>query len=87
MRGEAMRIWDATGYLASSLVIMAFCMKDIVALRVVALVSNVAFLTYGLALHLMPVWLLHAILLPINGRRLWQEMSLRCKLPVDRGER
>ena len=36
-----MRLWDAAGYLASGLVVMAFCMRDIIPLRVVALTSNV----------------------------------------------
>ena len=72
-----MRLWDAAGYLASGLVVMAFCMKDIIPLRVVALTSNIAFLIYGIALGLAPVWLLHAILLPINGWRLWQATACR----------
>ena len=67
-----MTIWDTAGYLASSLVITAFCMKDILRLRVAASVSNVAFLIYGLGLGLAPVWVLHAILLPLNLWRLWQ---------------
>jgi len=67
-----MTIWDTAGYLASSLVLTAFCMKDIARLRVAASVSNVAFLIYGLGLGLAPVWLLHAILLPVNLWRLWQ---------------
>jgi len=70
-----MTIWDTAGYLASSLVITAFCMKDILRLRLAASVSNVAFLIYGLALGLAPVWLLHAILLPVNLWRLWQYSS------------
>jgi hypothetical protein len=70
-----MTIWDTAGYLASSLVITAFCMKDILRLRSAALVSNVAFLIYGLGLGLAPVWLLHAILLPVNLWRLWQYSS------------
>jgi len=63
---------DAVGYVASGLVFAAFCMKDIIPLRLVAIFSNVAFLTYGLGMGLTPVWLLHAILLPINCWRLWQ---------------
>jgi hypothetical protein len=76
-----MTIWDTAGYLASSLVITAFCMKDILRLRLAALVSNVAFLIYGLGLGLAPVWLLHAILLPVNLWRLWQYVS-RDPFPV-----
>jgi CRP/FNR family transcriptional regulator, cyclic AMP receptor protein len=64
--------WDAVGYLASGLVLASFCMRDIVPLRLVSLCSNVAFLAYGLALGLVPVWALHALLLPINCWRVWQ---------------
>ena len=67
-----MALYNAAGFLASGLVVIAFCMKDIVALRVVALASNVAFLIYGIGLHLLPVWLLHAALLPINALHLCQ---------------
>jgi hypothetical protein len=67
-----MRLYDATGFLAAGLVIAAFWMKDIVALRCVALASNVAFLIYGTGLGLLPVWALHAALLPINAARLSQ---------------
>ncbi|HXW25315.1 MAG TPA: hypothetical protein VEK73_11240 [Xanthobacteraceae bacterium] len=70
-----MTTWDAIGYLASVLVLAAFCMKDMIPLRLVAVCSNVAFLIYGLALGLIPVWALHATLLPINGWRLWQGIS------------
>src|SRR5262249_44774891 len=66
---------NAIGYLASALVLAAFCMKEMIPLRVVAACSNIAFLIYGLALGLTPVWLLHAVLLPINCWRLWEGMS------------
>ena len=38
---------DAIGYLASALVLAAFCMKEMIPLRVVAICSNIAFLVYG----------------------------------------
>lgn len=66
---------EAAGYLASALVVMAFCMKDLMYLRMVALASNIAFLIYGIGLGLVPVWVLHAILLPVNIYRLWQEFA------------
>jgi hypothetical protein len=31
-----------------------------------------AFIAYGIGLNLAPVWLLHAVLLPVNCWRLWQ---------------
>ena len=70
-----MNAWDAVGFLASGLVVTAFCMKDISQLRLVAVASNMAFLAYGIALGLMPVWLLHLVLLPVNLARLWQVSS------------
>jgi CRP/FNR family cyclic AMP-dependent transcriptional regulator len=70
-----MRLSDGAGYLASALVVVAFCMKDIIPLRLTALGSNIAFLIYGLALGLTPVWLLHAVLLPVNGWRLWEAIA------------
>jgi len=74
---------EATGYLASVLVITAICMKDIVSLRLIAIASNVAFLSYGIALGLVPVWLLHAVLLPANCWRLWEGFSRRFPLDID----
>jgi hypothetical protein len=72
---KAMNIGHAAGFVASSLVLIAFCMKQVMPLRDVALASNIAFLMYGAALHLTPVWALHAVLLPINGVRLAQEFK------------
>ena len=72
-----MSVWDAAGFLASGLVIAAFCMKDIISLRAVALASNIAFLIYGIGLGLAPVWLLHTVLLPINCWRLVQVISVQ----------
>src|SRR5262249_60801367 len=60
---------------------------DIIPLRVVALTSNIAFLIYGIGLGLAPVWLLHAILLPINGWRLWQATACRCAAQPKSGVR
>ena len=63
----AMTLSDTIGYVASGLVLAAFCMEEIVPLRLVALCSNVAFLVYGVNMGLMPIWLLHGSLLPMNG--------------------
>ena len=72
--------WDAVGYLASMLVFASFCMRDMIPLRLVSVCSNLAFLTYGLALGLVPVWVLHALLLPINCWRVWQGAKSRSRL-------
>ena len=62
---------DSTiGYVASALVLAAFGMKDMVNLRIVAICSNIAFITYALLLNLLRVLILHVVLLPLNGWRL-----------------
>ena len=67
---------NALGYAASSAVLATFCMSTMIPLRVVALGSNVLFMAYGYADHLYPVFVLHAILLPINALRLVQFQRL-----------
>jgi hypothetical protein len=67
---------ELSGYLASALVFLAFYMKTMIPLRLVAMLSNVAFMTYGLGQHLYPVFILHAILLPLNCIRLLQIRTL-----------
>ncbi len=68
-------IWDLIGFLASALVLAAFFARDMVPLRALALCSNLAFLAYGLRLGLAPVWVLHALLLPVNCCRLAQTLG------------
>jgi hypothetical protein len=71
------------GYVASALVLAAFGMKDMVNLRIVAICSNIAFITYGIALDLLPVPTLHVILLPLNGWRLMGALKQRSAMEVD----
>ena len=74
---------DLLGYSAGLAVLAAFCMSSIVPLRIVAILSNVLFVSYGLLVHLYPVFLLHAILLPINLLKLAQaDLLLRNKNPI-----
>ena len=65
---------ESLGYLAAATVFLAFSLKSIVSLRVVAILSNVLFIAYALAENLMPVLVLHALLLPLNSLRLWQSL-------------
>jgi len=65
-----MNLTESIGYLAAALVLAAFCMRDIVALRWLAIASNLAFIAYGALAGLGPVLLLHLLLLPINLLRL-----------------
>jgi CRP/FNR family transcriptional regulator, cyclic AMP receptor protein len=60
------------GYAASAAVLVTFCMSTMIPLRVVALASNVLFMSYGYFDQLYPVLVLHALLLPVNALRLVQ---------------
>jgi len=64
------------GYAASAAVLATFCMSTMIPLRILALISNVLFMTYGYFDHLYPVLLLHAILFPVNALRLIQFQRL-----------
>ena len=78
-----MSVIDLLGYSAGLAVLAAFCMSSIVPLRIVAILSNLLFVSYGLLAHLYPVFLLHAILLPINLLKLAQaDLQLRNKSPI-----
>jgi hypothetical protein len=64
------------GYLASVLVFITFYMKTMVALRCVAVASNIAFIAYGYYEGLLPILILHGLLLPTNLYRLSQIRKL-----------
>lgn len=59
---------------------MTFCMQRMVPLRIVAICSNLAFLAYCPLLHLMPILVLHALLMPINIVRLLQALRVTIDL-------
>ena len=65
-----MNFIEPIGYLASALVLATFCMRDMAALRCMAIASNLAFIAYGALADLGPVLLLHLLLLPVNVLRL-----------------
>ncbi|MEM6355625.1 MAG: cyclic nucleotide-binding domain-containing protein [Pseudomonadota bacterium] len=75
---DALTQWaEIAGYLASALVFLTFCMKTLIPLRVLAILSNVAFIAYGIGAELFPVLILHAALLPLNIARTAQQIRLR----------
>ncbi len=67
-----MMVGEVAGYVASALVFMTFYMKTMTPLRIVAITSNVAFITYAYVEGLLPVLILHLCLLPLNVLRLRQ---------------
>jgi CRP/FNR family transcriptional regulator, cyclic AMP receptor protein len=67
---------ELSGYLAAALVFLTFYMKTMIPLRVVGILSNVAFMIYGFDGRLYPVLILHAVLLPLNCFRLIEMRAL-----------
>jgi hypothetical protein len=61
---------DVLGYAAASAVLATFLMRSMGPLRLVAILSNILFLSYGYLADIHPVLFLHAALLPINIARL-----------------
>ena len=71
-----MDLATAVGYLAATLVFLTFATKTMVPLRIIGIASNVAFIAYGYLQPAVPILILHAILLPLNGLRLHQMLRL-----------
>jgi CRP/FNR family transcriptional regulator, cyclic AMP receptor protein len=71
-----MSFMDLLGYAASAAVLATFCMSTMIPLRMMALVSNLLFMAYGYFDHIYPVFILHAILFPVNALRLIQFQRL-----------
>lgn len=71
--------WDteAIGYVASALVLVTFSVRSMCALRAVAIASNLAFISCGIAAGMRPILILHGILLPVNILRLTQDQFER----------
>jgi hypothetical protein len=54
----------------------SFIMKRMLPLRVLALVSNLCFIGYGVAAGVLGSLMVNAVLLPINAKRLWEIKKL-----------
>jgi CRP/FNR family cyclic AMP-dependent transcriptional regulator len=67
---------EAFGYLGALMTLTTFSMKTMLHLRMVGIVSNLAFISYGALGHVYPVLMLHLALLPLNVWRLWQLLQL-----------
>ena len=80
-------IMQIVAWIASALVFLAFFMKTIIPLRVVAIASNVVFISYallgvyyGIFEKVFPIFVLHMALLPLNILRLYQIKQLIKKI-------
>lgn len=61
---------DMVGFLAAAATVMAFYCRQMVTLRIAAIVANILFIEYAVELGLKPVLFLHLTLLPLNLMRL-----------------
>lgn len=64
--GDLLCSSDILGYVACGLVLLTFCMQAMVPLRLVALLSNAAFISYSWNSKLLPIFILHIMLAFIN---------------------
>lgn len=78
---------EAFGYLGALMTLATFSMKTMLHLRMVGIVANLAFITYGVLGHVYPVLLLHMILLPLNVWRLWQLLRMTRQIKAISGSR
>ena len=61
---------DVMGWLAAALTLLAFLMRSMTALRIVAIAANLCFILYGAMSWAYPILVLHIALLPCNVLRL-----------------
>lgn len=74
-----MTAYEPIGYLASLLVLATFSVRGMLALRLLAIASNLAFIAYAALAGIQPVLLLHGLLLPVNVVRLLQAVRERSR--------
>jgi len=80
-----MSLIDALGYTASAMVLATFCMTSMLPLRLLAIGSNLLFISFGALAHIYPVLTLHLLLLPVNLARLAENQPrIRWHQVVDR---
>lgn len=71
---------DAVGFLAGTLTLATVAQRSIKSMRLSAIGANLCFLTYGIMGGFVPIFILHALLLPINLMRL-RELYPQLKTP------
>jgi hypothetical protein len=67
---------EIIGYVGAAFALATFAMKTIIPLRIFGIASNITFLIYGYAHEIYPTIIVNAILLPLNGWRLYEMIRL-----------
>lgn len=71
---------DFLGWAAVAFTLAAFAMRTMLPLRVAAIGANMFFIGYAHLEGALPIFALHAILLPFNAVRLRQLIRIRCAI-------
>ncbi len=76
-------LMQVVAWIASVFVFLSFFMKTMIPLRIIAIISNLTFITYallglkfGIFGKVYPIFILHVMLLPLNILRLYQMIKL-----------
>jgi uncharacterized membrane protein YagU involved in acid resistance len=69
-----MSISDGVGFLAAAFTLLTFLQTAMVPMRFAAIAATLSFISYGALAGCLPVLVLHLILLPVNGYRVWASM-------------
>ncbi|HJP21222.1 MAG TPA: cyclic nucleotide-binding domain-containing protein [Alphaproteobacteria bacterium] len=73
---ESVSYVDLIGYFGGGITLWGIYQKTMIPLRVGAVIGNLGFIGFGLLAGSYPTLVLHAVLLPLNGYRLYQMMRL-----------
>jgi hypothetical protein len=68
---------ELVGFCGSALAIWTYWMREMIPLRIVAVLGCICFLTYGALIGSHPIMLMELTLLPINSYRLFQLLRAR----------
>jgi hypothetical protein len=75
-----MDVGAVLGALGVAFSLASFVMKRMLPLRVLAMISNVFFIGYGLSIHALPGIILNCVLLPVNARRVWEIRKMSAEI-------
>ena len=78
---------ELLGYAAAGLVLATFSARSITNLRLIAIASNLMFMAYAMSAQLLPVFCLHALLLPLNLWRLREATRAPLRATTDAARR
>jgi Bacterial inner membrane protein len=75
--GKNMTWVEYVGFCGSGLAVWTYWMREMIQLRIVAVIGCLCFLTYGALIESYPIMLMEVTLLPINAYRLFQLLRAR----------